>query len=96
MSSLIDWAKMGEWTETAQNKSSTSAFTESEQRSINASLSCTILIGPSLFTYFHFVCCCSGSGLRCYKCSDYTGRCQNVQECTYEDSCMSLSERGQW
>uniref|UniRef100_A0A4W6BSN9 MAC-inhibitory protein n=1 Tax=Lates calcarifer TaxID=8187 RepID=A0A4W6BSN9_LATCA len=36
----------------------------------------------------------SGSGLRCYKCSDYTGRCQNVQECTYEDSCISLSERG--
>ncbi|KAF0040752.1 hypothetical protein F2P81_006650 [Scophthalmus maximus] len=41
--------------------------------------------------------CCGtfhlGSGLRCYKCSDYTGRCENVQECTYEDSCMSLSER---
>lgn len=37
----------------------------------------------------------SGSGLRCYKCSDYTGRCQNVQECTFEDSCISLSERGQ-
>lgn len=37
----------------------------------------------------------SGSGLRCYKCADYTGRCQNVQECTYEDSCISLSERGQ-
>ncbi|KAM7397351.1 hypothetical protein PAMP_020330 [Pampus punctatissimus] len=35
-----------------------------------------------------------GSGLRCYKCSDYTGLCQNVQECTYEDSCISLSERG--
>ncbi|XP_071756242.1 CD59 glycoprotein [Centroberyx gerrardi] len=35
-----------------------------------------------------------GAGLRCYKCSDYTGRCQNVQECTYEDSCISLSERG--
>uniref|UniRef100_A0A668S714 MAC-inhibitory protein n=1 Tax=Oreochromis aureus TaxID=47969 RepID=A0A668S714_OREAU len=34
------------------------------------------------------------SGLRCYKCQDYTGRCQNVQECTYEDSCISLSERG--
>ncbi|XP_028307267.1 CD59 glycoprotein isoform X2 [Gouania willdenowi] len=33
-------------------------------------------------------------GLRCYKCSDYTGRCQNVQECTYEDSCISLSEQG--
>ncbi|XP_038561596.1 CD59 glycoprotein isoform X2 [Micropterus salmoides] len=35
-----------------------------------------------------------GSGLRCYKCSDYTGRCENVQECTDEDSCISLSERG--
>ncbi|XP_034540692.1 CD59 glycoprotein [Notolabrus celidotus] len=35
-----------------------------------------------------------GSGLRCYKCADYTGRCENVQECTYEDSCISLSERG--
>uniref|UniRef100_A0A8C6WMT4 MAC-inhibitory protein n=1 Tax=Neogobius melanostomus TaxID=47308 RepID=A0A8C6WMT4_9GOBI len=32
--------------------------------------------------------------LRCYKCSDYTGRCHNVQECTYEDSCISISERG--
>uniref|UniRef100_A0A7N8YPH0 MAC-inhibitory protein n=1 Tax=Mastacembelus armatus TaxID=205130 RepID=A0A7N8YPH0_9TELE len=36
----------------------------------------------------------SGSGLRCYKCSDYTGRCTNVQECTYEDACISLSETG--
>ncbi|XP_072291305.1 CD59 glycoprotein [Eucyclogobius newberryi] len=36
----------------------------------------------------------TGLGLRCYKCSDYTGRCQNVQECTYEDSCISISERG--
>uniref|UniRef100_A0A8C7Z3Q0 MAC-inhibitory protein n=1 Tax=Oryzias sinensis TaxID=183150 RepID=A0A8C7Z3Q0_9TELE len=35
-----------------------------------------------------------GSGLRCYKCSDYTGRCENVQECTFEDSCISLSESG--
>ncbi|XP_037833977.1 CD59 glycoprotein isoform X2 [Kryptolebias marmoratus] len=34
-----------------------------------------------------------GSGLRCYRCSDYTGRCENVQECTFEDSCISLSER---
>ncbi|XP_072767955.1 CD59 glycoprotein-like [Nerophis lumbriciformis] len=35
-----------------------------------------------------------GDALRCYKCADYTGRCQNVQECTYEDACLSLSERG--
>ncbi|XP_034736183.1 CD59 glycoprotein isoform X2 [Etheostoma cragini] len=36
----------------------------------------------------------TGSGLRCYKCADYTGQCENVQECTDEDSCISLSERG--
>ncbi|XP_056455297.1 CD59 glycoprotein-like [Gadus chalcogrammus] len=35
-----------------------------------------------------------GAALRCYKCSDYTGRCETVQECTYEDACVSLSERG--
>ncbi|XP_074490167.1 CD59 glycoprotein-like [Sebastes fasciatus] len=34
------------------------------------------------------------SDCRCYNCSDYTGRCQNVQKCTYEeDSCLSLTER---
>ncbi|XP_068169526.1 CD59 glycoprotein [Antennarius striatus] len=46
---------------------------------------------------FLLVCCWTihlGSGLRCYKCSDYTGRCENVQECTYEDACISVSERG--
>uniref|UniRef100_A0A3Q0SWK8 CD59 molecule (CD59 blood group) b n=1 Tax=Amphilophus citrinellus TaxID=61819 RepID=A0A3Q0SWK8_AMPCI len=35
-----------------------------------------------------------GSGLRCYKCQDYTGRCQDVAECTNEDACISLSEKG--
>ncbi|XP_008410886.1 CD59 glycoprotein-like [Poecilia reticulata] len=35
-----------------------------------------------------------GSGLRCYRCADYTGRCENVQECTFEDSCISLSDQG--
>ncbi|KAJ8333851.1 hypothetical protein SKAU_G00411700 [Synaphobranchus kaupii] len=35
-----------------------------------------------------------GSTLQCYKCSDYSGRCSNVQDCTYEDACLSLSERG--
>ncbi|KAJ8280981.1 hypothetical protein GJAV_G00061750 [Gymnothorax javanicus] len=35
-----------------------------------------------------------GSALQCYKCSDYSGRCSNVQDCTYEDACLSLSERG--
>ncbi|XP_051916374.1 CD59 glycoprotein [Hippocampus zosterae] len=35
-----------------------------------------------------------GSALRCYKCSDYTGRCENVHECTYEDACLTLSVQG--
>ncbi|KAK3525689.1 hypothetical protein QTP70_005852 [Hemibagrus guttatus] len=34
------------------------------------------------------------TSLRCYKCSDYYGgRCKNIQECTYEDSCLSLHEK---
>ncbi|XP_030631112.1 CD59 glycoprotein [Chanos chanos] len=33
--------------------------------------------------------------LRCHKCSDYHGGlCENVQECSYEDSCLSLYEKG--
>lgn len=47
-----------------------------------------------ILKYWYFYFSCLGSALRCYKCSDYTGRCENVQECTYEDSCLSLSERG--
>ncbi|XP_077567422.1 CD59 glycoprotein-like [Stigmatopora nigra] len=35
-----------------------------------------------------------GHALRCYKCSDYTGRCDRVQECTYEDACLTLGVRG--
>ncbi|GAA6093724.1 CD59 glycoprotein [Tachysurus ichikawai] len=36
-----------------------------------------------------------GASLRCYKCSDYYGgRCGKIQECTYEDSCLSLHEKG--
>ncbi|KAF4081552.1 hypothetical protein AMELA_G00162490 [Ameiurus melas] len=35
------------------------------------------------------------TSLRCYKCSDYYGGwCTNVQDCTYEDSCLSLHEKG--
>ncbi|KAL7857660.1 hypothetical protein AOLI_G00177620 [Acnodon oligacanthus] len=36
-----------------------------------------------------------GSSLQCYKCSDYYGgRCEKVQECSYEDSCLTLHEKG--
>ncbi|XP_061138346.1 CD59 glycoprotein-like [Syngnathus typhle] len=36
----------------------------------------------------------ASGALRCYKCSDYTGRCENVHECTYEDACLTLSVQG--
>ncbi|XP_057693255.1 CD59 glycoprotein-like [Corythoichthys intestinalis] len=35
-----------------------------------------------------------GGALRCYKCSDYTGRCERVQECTYEDACLTIGVQG--
>ncbi|KAL2093421.1 hypothetical protein ACEWY4_010733 [Coilia grayii] len=36
-----------------------------------------------------------GCALRCYRCHGYsTVNCQNEQECSYEDSCLSLSEKG--
>ncbi|XP_062859414.1 CD59 glycoprotein isoform X2 [Trichomycterus rosablanca] len=36
-----------------------------------------------------------GSSLQCYKCSDYYGGwCSKVQDCSYEDSCLSLQEKG--
>ncbi|XP_022617323.1 CD59 glycoprotein-like [Seriola dumerili] len=34
-----------------------------------------------------------GAALRCYNCIDYTGRCGNIQDCTNEDSCLTLSEK---
>ncbi|KAG9280791.1 CD59 glycoprotein [Astyanax mexicanus] len=37
----------------------------------------------------------AGSSLQCYKCADYYGGwCENVQDCSYEDSCLSLHEKG--
>ncbi|XP_035272951.1 CD59 glycoprotein-like [Anguilla rostrata] len=35
-----------------------------------------------------------GSTLQCYKCMDYSGRCSDVQDCSYQDACLSLNERG--
>ncbi|XP_031420605.1 CD59 glycoprotein [Clupea harengus] len=36
-----------------------------------------------------------GSALRCYRCHGYSPvNCQSIQECSYEDSCLSLSEKG--
>uniref|UniRef100_A0A3B3RFQ9 CD59 molecule (CD59 blood group) a n=1 Tax=Paramormyrops kingsleyae TaxID=1676925 RepID=A0A3B3RFQ9_9TELE len=35
-----------------------------------------------------------GSALRCYRCTNYSGKCTNVQDCSYEDACLQLFERG--
>ncbi|XP_072527659.1 CD59 glycoprotein [Salminus brasiliensis] len=35
-----------------------------------------------------------GSAIKCYKCRDYTGSCTKTQDCRFEDSCLTLNERG--
>ncbi|XP_014030639.1 CD59 glycoprotein [Salmo salar] len=35
-----------------------------------------------------------GSAIRCVKCKDYTGSCTKTQDCTYDDACLTLTERG--
>lgn len=38
----------------------------------------------------------SGSGLNCYKCESYSGLCETVESCTFEDACISLSDASQF
>ncbi|XP_008323628.1 CD59 glycoprotein-like [Cynoglossus semilaevis] len=42
--------------------------------------------------------CCSliglGTAIRCYSCKDYTGSCSKQRDCSYDDACLSLYERG--
>ncbi|KAM6893543.1 CD59 glycoprotein-like [Xenentodon cancila] len=35
-----------------------------------------------------------GSGIRCYSCKDYTSTCTKQRDCSYDDACLTLSERG--
>ncbi|XP_077425269.1 CD59 glycoprotein isoform X2 [Vanacampus margaritifer] len=48
-----------------------------------------LLLVVMAMTFVH-----QGGALRCYKCADYTGRCENVRECTDEDACLTLSVQG--
>ncbi|XP_077453394.1 CD59 glycoprotein-like [Stigmatopora argus] len=50
--------------------------------------------GVALLAFLMLTFAPPGDALRCYKCSDYTGRCDRVQECTYEDACLTLGVRG--
>lgn len=38
--------------------------------------------------------CVSGSAIRCYSCKDYTASCTKERECSYDDACLTLRERG--
>ncbi|XP_044200353.1 CD59 glycoprotein isoform X1 [Thunnus albacares] len=44
------------------------------------------------------VMCCTliglGSAIRCYSCKDYTGSCSKQRDCSYDDACLTLTERG--
>uniref|UniRef100_A0AAY4ELN4 MAC-inhibitory protein n=1 Tax=Denticeps clupeoides TaxID=299321 RepID=A0AAY4ELN4_9TELE len=53
-----------------------------------AALVCTVMLDVGNLLLFQ------GSALRCYKCHGYYTNCENTHECSYEDSCLSLSERG--
>ncbi|TNN27804.1 hypothetical protein EYF80_062050 [Liparis tanakae] len=35
-----------------------------------------------------------GSAIRCYSCKDYTASCSKQRDCSYDDACLTLSERG--
>ncbi|KAF1372015.1 hypothetical protein PFLUV_G00277090 [Perca fluviatilis] len=34
------------------------------------------------------------SAIRCFSCKDYTASCSKQRECSYDDACLTLSERG--
>ena len=38
--------------------------------------------------------CVSGSAIRCYSCKDYTASCSKQRDCSYDDACLTLTERG--
>ncbi|XP_032412233.1 CD59 glycoprotein [Xiphophorus hellerii] len=35
-----------------------------------------------------------GSAIRCYSCKDYTASCTKQRDCSYDDACLTLVERG--
>ncbi|TKS66695.1 CD59 glycoprotein-like [Larimichthys crocea] len=35
-----------------------------------------------------------GTAIRCYSCKDYTASCSKQRECSYDDACLTLNERG--
>ncbi|KAG7471680.1 hypothetical protein JOB18_022989 [Solea senegalensis] len=35
-----------------------------------------------------------GSAIRCYSCKDYTSSCTKQRDCSSDDACLTLNERG--
>lgn len=38
--------------------------------------------------------CFLASAIRCYSCKDYTASCSKQRDCSYDDACLTLNERG--
>ncbi|XP_030622266.1 CD59 glycoprotein [Chanos chanos] len=38
--------------------------------------------------------CGLGAAIQCYSCSDYTGSCTKTVDCSLDDACLTLKERG--
>lgn len=38
--------------------------------------------------------CFPASAIRCYSCKDYTASCSKQRDCSYDDACLTLNERG--
>lgn len=88
-------------------KSCKSTFTETVFMSVRLRLSCGLWIwireGPdpphtsksdSVLTLCFLLLCVSGSAIRCYSCKDYTASCSKQRDCSYDDACLTLNERG--
>lgn len=47
---------------------------------------------------FSLLLCCAllglGTAIKCYSCKDYTASCTKQRDCSYDDACLTLTERG--
>ncbi|KAL3045421.1 CD59 glycoprotein-like isoform X2 [Trematomus bernacchii] len=55
-------------------------------REVKMKLSLALLLCSAVFSV--------GSAIRCYSCKDYSGSCSKQRDCSYDDACLTLSERG--
>ncbi|XP_057685291.1 CD59 glycoprotein-like [Corythoichthys intestinalis] len=51
-------------------------------------------LSVSIFLLSCFTLLRLGSAIRCYSCKDYTASCSKQRDCSYDDACLTLTERG--